>query len=257
MKIKTSYKNSINYKAIYQDYDWCYQKFIVEQKSFKEMAIEAECSKRVIEKWCGEKFKLNNHTLKDYIKLSDIQKQVIMFGLLGDGHIDKREKFPMYIESHAENQKDYLLWKYDILKNLCNKEPFYSKPCSRLINGTLCNVQGQYRLNTKVVSELSQIRNMSKKHIINELNEFGLSLHMLDDGCRGKYNWELCVAEYNTEEKDLYISVCLDKFNLHCHTKKDDRYIIFDSASSKILDNIILNNVPNNLDIINYKILIG
>ena len=66
-------KNNSNFKAIYQNYDWCYQKFIVENKSHKEMADEAGCSLRVIQKWCSEKHKLNKRTFKENKHLSDKQ----------------------------------------------------------------------------------------------------------------------------------------------------------------------------------------
>lgn len=42
-------KNNPKFKAIYQDYDWCYQKFVIENKSHREMAEEANCSLRVIQ----------------------------------------------------------------------------------------------------------------------------------------------------------------------------------------------------------------
>ena len=64
------------------------------------------------------------------------------------------------------------------------------------------------------------------------------------------------MANFTTEERELFISVLNTKFNLigkivNC----DNRYINFNSDSTKKLDEIILRNIPNNLDIIQYKIL--
>ena len=46
-----------------------------------------------------------------------------------------------------------------------------------------------------------------------------------------------------------------EKFNLSCHITKDDRYILFDSHATKKLDGMILEIVPNNLDIVKYKLI--
>ena len=259
-KLKLGYKymrpNNPHFKAIYQDYDWCYERYINRRMSFEEMAEEAGCTKRVIEKWCGDVHKLNYHTIKYHIHLSDLQRQLIMFSLLGDGHIDKRETQPIFIVSHAENQKDYLFWKYEILKNLCNKEPSYiPEQYKNFSNGNWYLCQPQYRIATKIIMELSDIRKIEQIDIIKQLNEFGLSIHLLDDGSRNESNWELCLAEYTQEEIDLYIQLCKERFDLNSWQEKDKRYILFDAESSKKLDKIILRSIPNDLDVIKYKIL--
>lgn len=255
LPIKYMKSNNPNFKAVYQDYDWCYERFINKGMTMQEMAEEAGTTVRTIQKWCSEKYGLNDWTFKVKKKLNELQYQIIMFGRLGDGHIDKRVDQPMYIEVHAENQKDYLFWKWNILKDICNKEPVYYPKRTKEFNGKIYNVQATYRLNTRVVDDLKLIRSMKIKDIIIQLNEFGLSLHMLDDGYRGYSNWQLCLADYSQDDIDLYMKVCQEKFGLYAKQLKDNRYIQFDSKSSRNIDEIILNNIPNNLDIIKYKIL--
>ena len=98
--------------------------------TMEQMAEEANCSLRVIKKWCSEKHRLNLFTYSENKKLTELQRQLIMFSLLGDGHITNNNDRPMYIESHAENQKEYLFWKYNILKDICsNKKSFYVDKC--------------------------------------------------------------------------------------------------------------------------------
>lgn len=249
-------KNNPKFKAIYQDYDWCYQKFIIENKSHKEMAAELGCSTRVIQKWCSEVHGLNKRTYKENKHLSEMQKELIMFSLLGDGHIDKRETKPVFIISHAENQKDYLYWKYSILKDICNNEPTYH-PESYANFGAdkeyLC--KSHYRLCTRIINDLISIREMSKSDIISKLNDFGICIHLLDDGSRSRSNWSVCVADFTDKEKQLYINKCVDDLSLNCYKQKDDRYIEFDADSSRRIDDIMLTNIPNDLDIIKYKII--
>lgn len=248
--------NNPKFKAIYQDYDWCYDKYINKSMSYQEMAKEANCTLRVIQKWCSEKYGLNQWTFKEYKKLNEIQRQIIMYGTLGDGHIDKRPDQPMYIESHSIDEKDYIFWKYSFLKDLCNKEPVYYKETYNSFGGNkeyLC--KPFYRICTRIINDLISIREMPRLDKIKMLNKFGLSLHTLDDGNRGNL-WEICLAEWTQEEINTYIDVCRTKFNLKCiQNNYDKRYVHFTAISSKKLDEIILNNIPNELDIIYKKIL--
>ena len=249
-------KNNAHFKAVYQDYDWCYERYINRNMTMEQMAEEANCSLRVIKKWCSEKYRLNLFTYSENKKLTELQKQLIMFSLLGDGHITNNNERPIYIESHAENQKEYLFWKYNILKDICSNIPKYYPPEIRHFkNGdSLC--QSGYRFNTRIIDDLKDIKNMSSSEIIMNINEFGLSIFLLDDGDRTKCNWRLCMAEYTEEEKQLFIDICKEKFSLLPHIiNSDNRYLLFNAEDSREIDNIILRNIPNSLDIIQYKIV--
>ena len=162
----------------------------------------------------------------------------------------------MYIESHAENQKDYLFWKWSILKDICTQKPVYYPPQKHSFGGDkLYDCKAQYRLCTRIVDELKPIRAMNISDILLQLNEFGLSIHTLDDGFRSDSNWEICLAEWTDEEVQLYLKLCKEKFQLDGYKMKDQRYVKFTADSSRLLDKIILRNIPNDLDIIKYKIL--
>lgn len=96
------------FKAKYQDYDWCYHHFVELGMTHKEMADIAGCKVRTIEKWCVEKHKLKNRVRLDTVKFNNIQEQIILGSILGDGHINKKEDAPNFFISHAVNQKDYI-----------------------------------------------------------------------------------------------------------------------------------------------------
>lgn len=248
--------NNPNFKAIYQEYDWCYERYILKGMTHEEMAKEANASKRVIQKWCVEKHGLHGDSFKELYKLNNTQRELIISGTLGDGHIDRRETQPMYIECHADDEEDYMFWKYELLKNMCNKPPVYkAKNIIKHFGDKEYVCRPSYRINSRIVDDLKEIRSMTIVQKVNNLGEFGLSLYMLDDGYRSDSNWEICIAKFNQEEKEYFIKYCKDKFDLTCWLKKDDRYVNFDSNSSRKLDEIILRNVPNELDIIHKKIL--
>lgn len=256
MKIEVRYKNDSRFKALYQDYEWCYERYVVKRMSYEEMAIEGNTTPRTIQKWCSEKHHLNTHTLRKEIHLTDRQRELIMFSLLGDGHIDKRENHPLFMMCHAVNQKDYLFWKYEILKNLCNRPPkLYENIKATSSSGKVYECQNAYKFGTKILDDLADIRSMGRLKIISQLNEFGLAIHLLDDGSRNRGFWDLCYASFTPEEKELYHKVLKEKFGIEPHLRKDDRYIGFSKIDSKKIDEIILRNIPNDLDIIKYKIL--
>lgn len=59
-------KHDSRMAAIYKDKDWCFDRYINQQKTFDEMATEAHCSKRVIQKWCADVYGYNMHTYRHY-----------------------------------------------------------------------------------------------------------------------------------------------------------------------------------------------
>jgi len=255
MGIKTKYTNSSKYKAIYQEYDWCYQKYMVEGLNHEDMAKEASCSKRVIEKWCCEIHRLTQEYRQVHKQLNEKQKDLIIGSMLGDGHIDKRETQPIFIVVHAEDQKDYLYYKYELLKDFCNIPPTKQKAGYSPFNGKLYWCQATYRTCTRIQDCLLDYRGKSYTYLLNMINEFSFSIWMLDDGYRSRSNWELCVAEYMQEDIDLALNIFKNRFNINAKQKKDKRYVQFDAVSSRKIDEIILRNIPNELDIIKSKII--
>ncbi len=247
-------KFNVKYDAPYKDFDWLKERYIDRLMTPEEIAVECNASARVISKWC-ERFGLYQTKAKRLTHINDKQKALIMFSLLGDGHIDKREDRPLFIVSHAISQKDYLFWKYEILKNLCNKEPTFYDRKIKTFNGKEYMSQESYRLSTRILDALLDIRSMSKSEIIQQLNEFGLAIHFLDDASRSCGGWELCYAAFTEEERKLYCDILERRFNIKPRMRKDCRYIGFGREDSLRIDEIILRNIPNNLDIIKNKIL--
>jgi len=254
MGIETKYPNSSNFKAIYQNYDWCYQKYIIEGLSQEEMAIESGCNLRVLKKWLVEKHRITQEYRQENKKLSERQKDLIIGSMLGDGHIDRREEQPMFIEAHAENQKDYIYFKYNILKDLCNNPPVRKEACYSDFNGKSYLCQPSYRFCTRLHDCLKEFRGTTYTYLLSLMNEFSFSIWMLDDAYRGNSNWELCIAEYTSDDTQFAINLLNNRFNLNSKLQKDIRYLRFDARSSREIDKIILRNISNDLDIIKYKI---
>lgn len=248
-------KNNTNYKADYQNYDWCFKHYIEMGMNYDSMAEIANTTPRTIQKWCSEKHGINTKTYSTLKKLTYKQKMLIMAGVLGDGHICARKNEPMYIESHAYNQKDYLFWKFEILEDICKHPPTFYDSKIRHINNEDYVCQPYYKFNTRILDDIGEIRAMSKSDIIKSLDSFGMSLFFLDDAYRSRTNWIICVASFTDEEKRLFIEICSEKFNLIGKPLKDTNYISFTSDSSKKIDSMILEVIPNDLDIVKDKII--
>ena len=247
--------NNAKFKAVYQDYNWCYNHYVNQGLNHEEMAEEANCTKRVIEKWCQEKYHIDTYLRMKEKTLSQLQHDLIIGSLLGDGHVDRREEYPLFIVSHAENQKDYLYYKYEIMKDMCEMTPTYYPAETKTINDSKCDCMPFYRFNTRTYYSLKPFRDMSKIDLINQLNEYSFSIWMLDDGhCAEKGYWELCAPLDTDEERSIMKHMLKEKFNIEAIEQKDNRYFRFHTEDSWKITKIILDNIPNNLDIIQYKI---
>lgn len=251
-------KNNANQHQVYHDYDWCYERYIVKGMTYTEMAEECGATPRVIQKWCSEKHRLNGHTFRKEKKINEKQYQLILGGLLGDGHItdgDRSHK-AMYIECHAVDQKEYLYWKYGLLEDLCSHEPTYYESYVRIIDGEEHICKPFYRFNTRIVDELDVVGKMSKENILDKIDIFGIVVHILDDGTRGSSNWTICLADFTDQEEEKYRAICEEKFGLIGHVLNNDRrYFMFDAPSSRKIDALILSMVPNEIDIVQHKII--
>jgi len=240
---------------VYQEYDWCYQKFIDEGMNHEEMANEADASVRVIKKWCVERHRLTHDVRREVKKLNNIQYDLTIGSVLGDGHITNENYVPLFIVSHAEDEKDYLYWKHSIMKDLCNMHPRYIEPLIKEFKSGSYLSKPAYRFNTRVQDCFANVRDMSKKEVISSLNEFSLCIWLLDDGYRGRSNWQLCIADFDKEESSHILNTLKERFNLIGRLRKDIRYIDFDAKDTRRIDKMILNNIPNELDVVKKKII--
>ena len=115
--------------------------------------------------------------------------------------------------------------------------------------------QPSYRFNTRLLDELGEINSIPVIEIINNLSELQFSIWMLDDGSRQEYRWQLCLAPYSDEEKTAFVKKMGEwglspKFHMG-----DDRYADFCVHDARKIDKIILRHLPEDLDIIQDKIM--
>jgi len=129
--------------------------------------------------------------------LTQLQKSVIIGSILGDGYLRmiKGRKNAFLEINHSMNQKDYVDWKYEILKNISGSEPKSRKGNKNRI---------AYRFYTQQHPELTDLLNMfyinGKKVIPNvKINPMILAIWYMDDGSKCRKS----DVYLNTQQFDL------------------------------------------------------
>ena len=117
--------------------------------------------------------------------LTQEQKSLIIGTILGDGYlrvIPKRKNAFLEV-NHSAKQKDYVDWKYKILKSIVKSEP-------KLRNGNGGGVA--YRFYTQCLPEITDMFTYfykdRKKIIPDDINidEFSVAVWFMDDGSRNR-----------------------------------------------------------------------
>lgn len=166
----------------------------------------------------------NNH-------LPDKVHQIILGSLLGDMHC-KRECLNSNIEeTHSITQKDYLEWKYSILKNYFNLNLYHQHNPVCKAKGKIYFRKTEIRLRSKVSDKLNVYHNLfygsGKKvitlKILDQLGVFGLAVWYCDDGYYDPENKmvEIHPEGFSVEENKYIQKWFYEKWNLKVNFKKD------------------------------------
>jgi len=155
--------------------------------------------------------------------LTQLQKSVIIGTILGDGYlriIPGRKNAILEI-NHSFKAKDYVDWKYLILKNIT-----VSPPKRRRTNeGRIA-----YRFYTKQLSELTELYKIfykDNKKVVPDnliLNSTILSVWYMDDGSKcGNSNFYLNTQQYSLDDQRKLINK-LENLGLKARLNKDKKY---------------------------------
>lgn len=119
------------------------------------------------------------------MKVTKKQKNLLKAIALGDGWIDKNGQLSVF---HSEKQKDYVEYKFNLLKSLCTT----SEIIKRISNDTV-----QYGFRIKVIPYTKLLRRILYKEgiktislkYLNSFTKLELAIWWMDDGsCSTKYN---------------------------------------------------------------------
>ena len=159
--------------------------------------------------------------------ISNLQTQVIIGSLLGDGRLECRSKegSARLRIHHGEKQKKYIFWKYGIFKNIttCAPQKITWKDRKR----DICCVSWYFHTLT-----LKELRNFyllfyknGKKVLPSNLQEvltpLVLAVWTMDDGDNSKDSLRYNVQSFNRNEQELIKKTLKKKYNINANLNKD------------------------------------
>ena len=182
---------------------------------------------------CAKDLTLSDVFYRNDIKLSNLNKEVLLGTLLGDScfHNDKTEGSNYSVScSQGEKQLSYLLYKQKLLSNI-----LHSTNINKSISGynTSNNV---HSFHTKAFTELTNfiekfcLKN-NKKYITelwaNNLTPLSLAIWYMDDGTisigKGSIYIRIATNAYSLEEQNNLINALYYNYNIHANVHLDKR----------------------------------
>ncbi|HIH32123.1 TPA: hypothetical protein HA235_05435 [Candidatus Woesearchaeota archaeon] len=158
--------------------------------------------------------------LNTHLRFNDLScecRQILLGSMLGDGFITKnagKSKNYCFRIHHSEKQKDYLLWKANMLQELkpklSNRKLELFTPTHSLFTEMRLAF---YRTNTR--------KNSLHNSYINELDWLGLLIWYLDDGGLQSRKRDMCITSklFNHVELEALISKLNINLNIHMTVK--------------------------------------
>jgi len=142
--------------------------------------------------------------------LTQIERSIIIGSLFGDGYLRiVPGRFNALLEiNHTIRQKEYVDWKYDMLKSICK-----SGPIQRNSNGKRI----AYRFNTRQHVELTYLHKLfyvnGKKHIPDDikLDPIMLAIWYMDDGSKcGTSSFYLNTQQFDSSDQARCMKMLAD-----------------------------------------------
>ena len=179
--------------------------------------------------------------------LNQFQKSLIIGTMLGDGYLRIIPgRSDAFLEvNHSFSQKQYVDWKFEKLKNICNSEPKTRKG-----NGSRI----AYRFYTKQYPELTEFYNNFYKNgykiVPNnlKLDAVALSVWFMDDGSKcGNSNFYLNTQQFDKNYQMKLLNY-LEKLDLRANLNRDKNYYrvrFFSSSINKLKELLKENLIPS------------
>ena len=170
------------------------------------------------------------------ISLSDKQKSLIVGSLLGDEHLGLTTAGYCFRVNHGLQQRDYVNWKYEILKDFVRTPP---KQCG-----------GTYHFRTITHPAITAYRNFfycGKQKRIDlgllqkEFTPFSFAVWLMDDGAIDGRQIRINSQSFSQEDNDLLARFLRAKFGIKATVQKDRKYfrLCITQASMKLLNVLV------------------
>ena len=156
------------------------------------------------------------------------QRDLVIGSLLGDGYLAKTTRGYAFRVNHGCVQKDYVDWKYSVLRNLVNSPPRYAEKCYyfRTVSHPFFD-----RLRKQFYSGRKKV--VPYELVEERLNPFVLAVWIMDDGSRDSRQLRINSQSFSKEE-NLFLRDLLDaKLGIKATLNQDkEKYRLRISARS-------------------------
>jgi hypothetical protein len=151
--------------------------------------------------------------------LSEVQRQIIVGTLLGDGAMRCKTNALLEI-NHSFHQRSYVDWKYRQLADLVG-----TPPKARKSNGTRI----AYRFVTRSLAELTPYFRLfygtGRKRIPElELSELTMAVWFMDDGCRSRNAVYLNTQQYDETSQGRLLRLLREQWGIEGALNRDKSY---------------------------------
>jgi len=202
-------------------------------------------------------------------KLTPRQRELIYGSLMGDAKMMSPSSVGF---GHGTNQQDYLMWKYNELRNLCSEESLRIRKYTDRRSGSLL-VDGRFytKANTEVEEILGQFYETGKREvseeILDNLTPFSVAVWYMDDGCadmklrqiskgiNARPSFMFCTDSFSYSSCQLIQHWFKEKWNIDTIARKQrdiGHRIVVRTSSSKEFANIVQQHM---LPMFQYKIV--
>ena len=152
--------------------------------------------------------------------LLEIQKSLIEGCLLGDGYMRCKTHAHLQI-THSINQKTYVDWKYQLLKDYVLTKPKAYKGNGKRVG---------YRFFTRSLPLMTEFYKRYYKDKIKvipkdlQLNSFSLAVWFMDDGSKSRNSCYLNTQQFGLSDQNYLIKVLHKQFGIKPNLDKDKIY---------------------------------
>lgn len=189
-----------------------------DQQIAKEFNVN---SKRI----CALRHKLNlENNTKKHLSFNEEQLQIFLGGMLGDGSmlIPNDCKNAYYCFAHSFKQKEYALWKYNFIREMCfnpREDHVFDKRTNKVYDRIDIKTYTN-ELFTQYYDKFYKIVNGKKvkyinKEILYQLTELGIAIWFMDDGYKHHQGYALSTNCYSEEDLEIIIQFFTEKYQIH------------------------------------------
>ncbi len=165
---------------------------------------------------------------KENLILSPIQKEFLIGAILGDGNLRfvNKNREVSFIVDHGVNQKNYVFWKYEIMRNWVLTEP---KELTRMYHKDKTRNLKSFRFSTISHPVFTSLYNLFYKNGIKIIPDnikdvlkspFSLAVWLMDDGNKNHQAVFLNTQQFSKNEQEILRECLANNFGLETTINK-------------------------------------